>query len=233
MTSIDKRALLDQYEATGDDEAFLAAKRLYEEALADGDDPTLLLDYGYLLECHGRHSIRHAVTRYERAIELEPTWDKPHYQLIAARAALLETDRATASYRERLATSPRDVREHRFLAGALLAARAYEEARSVVEAGLRLAPSDPALIERPGDLRAGTGDPDGALRDWRQALDLDPENLSGLYSSAFLLEREGRLAEAIQAWRSIIEWSAARGFTLDTDWPNREIERLRGTLEER
>jgi len=50
-------------------------------------------------------------------------------------------------------------------------------------------------------VRAATGDPDGALADWRRALELDSENISGAYSSAFLLEREGRLEEAAAAWR--------------------------------
>ncbi|MBV8998366.1 MAG: hypothetical protein JO304_04855, partial [Solirubrobacterales bacterium] len=50
-----------------------------------------------------------------------------------------------------------------------------------------------------------------------------------LYSSAFLLEREGRLADAADAWRSIIEWNESRGFTLQTEWPKHELERLRTT----
>ena len=45
-------------------------------------------------------------------------------------------------------------------------------------------------------------------------LELEPEDIGALYSRAFLLEREGRLAEAADAWRSIIEWNEARGFTL-------------------
>jgi hypothetical protein len=44
--------------------------------------------------------------------------------------------------------------------------------------------------------------------------------------SAFLLEREGRLAEAVEAWRAIVEWNEADGYTLQTVWPKQELERL-------
>jgi hypothetical protein len=54
MAVVDKRALLDRYEAAGGEERYEQAKALYEAALAAApDDPLLLRDYyGYLLECH-------------------------------------------------------------------------------------------------------------------------------------------------------------------------------------
>jgi tetratricopeptide (TPR) repeat protein len=78
-----------------------------------------------------------------------------------------------------------------------------------------------------GEAKAGVGDPAGALADWSRALELEPEDIGALYSSAFLLEREGRLTEAGDAWRSIIEWNESRGFALQTEWPKHELERLR------
>jgi tetratricopeptide (TPR) repeat protein len=82
------------------------------------------------------------------------------------------------------------------------------------------------LIAERGEVKAATGDPDGALADWRLALELDPEDIGPLYSSAFLLEREGRLDEARDTWWVIVEWLDARGFTLQAAWPRRELERL-------
>jgi tetratricopeptide (TPR) repeat protein len=223
----DMRGLLDVYETTGDEAAFARAKPLYERAITDAPDPEVIRDYGYLMECHGRYALRQAVAQYERAIALDPDAAKPRYQLISARAALGDTDQEIAVYRERLVASPADVREHAFLAAAYLAARNYAEASMIVEAGLALAPDDPGLIEYRGDIRAATGNPEGALADWRHALQLDPQNISALYSGAFLLEREARLDEAMAAWRAIIDWSQARGYILDTEWPKRELERLR------
>ena len=52
------------------------------------------------------------------------------------------------------------------------------------------------------------------------------DKLGGLYSTAFLLEREARLTGAVEAWRAIIHWNEARGHTLQTAWPKQEVERL-------
>jgi tetratricopeptide (TPR) repeat protein len=229
---VDKDELLRQYEATGRDEAFFEARSLYEQALAASpDDAELHRKYGYLIECHARNELRKAVEQYERAIEVEPDGTKAHYQLISARAGLLEPEIPIAIYERRLTGSPKDLGSHRLLATAYLAAHQYDNARRVIEAGLALAPNDAVLIEGRGEVRAGTGDPDGALDDWRRALELNPENLSSVYSSAFLLERQGRLVEAMDAWRYIIAWSEARGFSLDSEWPKQELERLRRTAE--
>lgn len=134
----DNERLLELYEAWGDADTFAHAKRLYELALAGegASDPTVLVGHGYLLECHGRYMLRQAVAHYERAIELDPDADKPHCQLIWAYAALRETERAVARYQQRLAQSSTDVREHRFLANAYLAAQQYGEAARVLDAGL-------------------------------------------------------------------------------------------------
>lgn len=42
----------------------------------------------------------------------------------------------------------------------------------------------------------GPGIRTGALADWRRALEVDPDNIGPVYSSALLLEHEGRLQEA-------------------------------------
>jgi tetratricopeptide (TPR) repeat protein len=227
---MDKAELLALYEATGDEAVFREALPLYEQAVADAAGAEDLVGYGYLLECHGRNEIRRAVKQYELAVELDQSFDKARYQLIGARAGLREPHQEVAVYEQRLAAAPGDVREHRFLATAYLAAGSYEKARAVAERGLALAPDDWMLTYCRGEARAGLGDPDGALADWRQALSLEPEDIGALYMSAFLLEREGRIPEAIAAWTSIIEWSGARGNELDTRWPKREIARLESVL---
>jgi tetratricopeptide (TPR) repeat protein len=222
-----KKELLERYEALGEEGDFVAARSLYEQALAGEHDARALTDYGYLLESHARLELRRAVELYERAIQLDPSDDRPHYQLICARAGLQEPELPIASYEQRVARSPNDVREYRFLATAYLRAHAFGRARDAIAAGLALAPHDGPLLAMRGEARAGLGDSEGALADWRRALELEPEDIGALYSSAFLLEREGRLTEAADAWRSIIEWNESRGLTLQTDWPKRELERLR------
>jgi tetratricopeptide (TPR) repeat protein len=221
-----KEELLERYEALGEESDFLAARSLYEQALAGEHDARELTDYGYLLESHARQELRRAVELYERAIQLAPSDDKPHYQLISARAGLQEPELPIASYEQWVARSPDDVRNYRFLATAYLGAHAFGQAGDAVQAGLALAPDDGPLVAMRGEAKAGLADPEGALADWKRAIELDTEDIGALYSSAFLLEREGRPAEAADAWRSIIEWNESRGFTLQTEWPKRELERL-------
>ena len=44
-----------------------------------------------------------------------------------------------------------------------------------------------------------------------------PEDIGPLYSTAFLLERERRPEEAIDAWRQIIAWSEERGLSREAE----------------
>jgi tetratricopeptide (TPR) repeat protein len=223
---MDKRELLERYEIRGVEREYVEAK-LYEQALTRAPDARLVSDFGYLLYAHGRNELRRAVELYEQAIELDPDFDKPHLQLIAARAALEEPMLCVEIYEERVANSPGDAREYRFLAKAYLTAHAYEPAYEIVEAGLALAPNDAALVALRGEAKAGLGDPEGALADWRRAVELEPEDIGALYSSAFLLERQGRIEEAITAWHSILAWCEGRGQDLEAEWPRRELDRLR------
>jgi tetratricopeptide (TPR) repeat protein len=224
---MDKREFLDRYEARGSESDFVQARRLSRSALAERpDDPILLNDYGYLLQSHGLRAIRAAADAYRRAIELDPGWGKPRFQLITALAALREPEQAIETYQTRLAAAPDDPMEHAYLAAAYLTADRFGEAERVARDGLRLAPDDARLTNILGESLAGEGKSDEALEQWRRGFALDPDSLEGRYGSAFLLEREGRIPEAIAEWRSILDWGEQRGYALDAEWPRREIARL-------
>lgn len=222
---MDERQLLDRYETLGDEQDYEAAKPLYERAVKQARDAETLLQYGYLLECHARNELRRALALYEEAIGIDPTADKPVWQLIGAYAGLREPEWAVA-FCEQQFSAAGGLRDQRFLATAYLAAGDHEKARGAIDAGLALEPQDTRLIATRGELHAATGNADDALADWREALELDHDDIGALYSSAFLFEREGRLAEAADAWRSIIAWNETHGFTADTEWPKRELKRI-------
>jgi Flp pilus assembly protein TadD len=230
---MDKRELLELYEARGDEHDFLAAKPLYEQALAAAPDAQLFLEYGYLLECHGRWALRQAVEQYRRAVELDPDADKPRYQLIRALAAVSDTEEMVTLYTRRLASAPEDARQYRFLAAAHLAAGKHGEARAVLDAGLELTPADRMLIAQRGEAKAASGNSEGALADWRRALELDDSDIWPLYSTAFLLEREGRAAEAFEAWRSIVAWCEEHDAGLAAEYPRCELARLGVSIQNR
>src|SRR5215471_15032580 len=112
---MDKEELLERYEAYGDESVYAEARRLYEQSLAGGGgNARVLTELSYLQECHGRRSIRAAAECYHRAIAAHPQRDKPHWQLIHAKATLGEADEAIDRYRQRLTAAPADPRAHRF-----------------------------------------------------------------------------------------------------------------------
>ena len=222
-----KEDLLELYEATGDETAFREALPLFELAVANGATPEDLVHYGYLLESHARNQMREAVAQYERAIELDPEFDKARYQLIGARAGLREPETEIALYEKRLADSPGDIRQYRFAANAYLAGSMFAKALEAAKHGLSLWPDDAILLFCRADARAGLGDTEGALTDYGLALASDPEHIGPLYMKAFLLERIGRRQEAIDTWQAIFEWNDSRDYELDTIWPKKELERLR------
>lgn len=231
--STQKELLQERYEIRGDEADFIAAKALYEEALA-AQEPTaeVLRQYGFLLNCHGRNELRRAVEQYRRALELDPDADKTRYMLISTLAALFDTDEMIELYKQRVAAAPQDVRNYRFLAHAYLAVHDCLQAGRVVDSGLELAPADRVLIEARGEVKAGSGDIDGALADWRDAVEPadDDFGIGPLYSSAFLLEREGRLNEALAMWQSIVNWNERRGIELEAEYPKGELQRVQRVL---
>lgn len=226
---MDKEELRERYEATGEEQFYEQARPLYEQALADSpDDPRLLLEYGYLRQCHGQFALRDAVSLYERAITADPQQDKPHWQLIGARASLRDVTEVIPRYQEAVASAPGDPRGYRFLAYAYLQAGERDKAAAAIGAGLELAPDDAGFTELQGDLFAAADRPEDALANWRRAYDLAPDDygISMRFSSAFLLESLGRLAEAADEWRFIIRWMAERGDDIHIAWPKQMLERL-------
>jgi tetratricopeptide (TPR) repeat protein len=235
---VDKDELLERYEALGAEGDFLAARPLFEHELQERErrgqpDAALLRQYGYLLNCHGRYTIRRAIEQYERSMSLDPGDDQVQYLWMGAKASLDEAAHAVARYRERAAAVPGELRALRLLSAAHLAAKDFGGAAEVIETGLAIAPGDWMLVSNRAEVKAARGDPDGALADWRRARELNPDNLGPVYASAFLLEREGRLAEAAGQWQHIVDHCAARGWDLTAVWPRQELQRVRALLHAR
>jgi tetratricopeptide (TPR) repeat protein len=224
--------LLDEYNAVHDESAYAEAKRAYQQLLAGHpDDAGLHLEYGMLQDWHGRRSIRAAVACYERAIELDPGQDAPHFQLTHSRAALNETGHVIDLYKKRLAAAPDQIREYRFLARAYLYAGARDEAGKVIAAGRKLDPSDDGLLELEAELLDASGRREEALAIWQTFKQRgDPENLSPYYMSAFTLEALGRYAEAAAEWRHIIDWHEAHDSAIHTKWPKEMLEGIEAKI---
>ncbi len=223
--------LLNEYDALSDEGAYPEAAQAYEQLLAvEPDDPRLYVEYGLLQQFRGQKSMRAAAGYFERAIELGPHDDQPHYQLIFVRAALHETERLIDLYKKRLAATPDQIREYRFLAGAYLAGGALEEARKVITAGRKLDADDAALMSTEADLLEAEGRREESLA-VRQALKgRDPDDLSPYYMSVFTLETLGRYEEATAEWRYIIRWLESHDMAIQSAWPKEMLQGIEAKM---
>ena len=227
--------LMTDYEALGPrpggEAAYTEGMLAYQQLLAEHpEDARLHLEYGYLQECRARTLIRAAIGCYERAIELDPDWDKPHNQLILAWSALVDSQHVIDQYKKRLAAAPDQIREYRFLANAYLLNGAYEEAGHVIAAGRRLEPDDDGLLGIEAGLLDSTGRREEALALWQRLKERDPEDLSPYFMSAFALEALGRYQEAAAEWRYIISWLEAHDDAVHTIWPKEMLAGMEAKL---
>ena len=135
-------------------------------------------------------------------------------------------------YEARLAESPGDADAYRFLALAYFYDHDHPAAARVIAAGLERFPGEPGLIEQQGDLYAVTGRPEDALTWWRRAARAAPDDygISMHYSAAFLLERLGRLAEAADEWRFIVNWCEEHDATIEATWPRQMLQGIEAAL---
>ena len=227
--------LMNEYEALGPrpggESAYTQGMLAYQQLLAEyPQDARLHLEFGYLQECRGRNLIRAAAGCYERAIELDPDWDKPHYQLILARSALVESERVIDLYKQRLAAAPDQIREYRFLAHAYLRNGALEEASQVIAAGRRLEPDDARLLDIEAEVLDTAGRREEALAIWQRLKGRDPEDLSPYFMSAFTLEALGRYREAAAEWHYIIGWMETHDDAVHTTWPKEMLAGIEAKL---
>jgi protein O-GlcNAc transferase len=230
---MDKEELLLRYECEGGEDLYAEARLLFEVALAEHPgDARLLNAYGYLLECHGRRMIREAARYFERAIGADPDRAKPRFQHIGALAALHDSYELIPRYEAWLAEHPGDATAYQLLALLYLYDHDHDRAARVIAAGLERFPGDAGLIEQQGDLYARTGRPGDALAWWRRAAQAAPDDygISMHYSAAFLLERLGRLAEAADEWRFIVNWCKEHDAAIEAQWPREMLQRIEAAL---
>ena len=85
---MDPATLLRRYEVTGDQDTFIQAKALYEQALAASpEEPRTHMNYGYLLECHARNVMRRA-TSARIACSQRRTWQLTATKMLSGSSTL-------------------------------------------------------------------------------------------------------------------------------------------------
>ena len=218
--------LLSAYESGKDEESYRAAKAEFEKRLPE-NDPRDIKCYAYLLELRAWEYLKRAEAGYKQAIALgKPTFQRPLNRLLMK---LHRAGEGVEASRAILAESPDDVGAHITMAQALQLAGQYDAAWETAQAAMGRFPQNAELLCTAGDIRRDMGEYPHALDLWRQAYDLNPEDMAcALYSIACHYYDRGEKAEGRAAWQAVIDWLEARGYECETAWPREMLAKLEG-----
>ncbi|MBD2860559.1 tetratricopeptide repeat protein [Paenibacillus oceani] len=198
--------LIRLYESKGEPKYFDEAhERLTQEISENPDNADLLRQLSYLHECKASREIRKAAGLLEKAIELSPEEPAFHRQLVRLRSRALEDNRSVQYYKKWIHARPDDAVGYTMLAEVYLKMFQLEEARKVIETGLKIHPAQFDLILLEGELFAKQGMIDSALASWKRACELDPANAELHEKVGEQHAKFGRLDHALGYWEKARE----------------------------
>jgi tetratricopeptide (TPR) repeat protein len=145
-----------------------------------------------------------AIAEWRKALEMNPSDASMHLNLGVALSRAGRALEALEEYRKGLAKNPNDPDLYSHIGMALSESGRYVDAIAHFEKGLSLqskdvSPADRATVyDHLGRARAGTGDMNGAIKDFAEANKLHPNFGPYLYDNALALTQVDRLDEAQQ-----------------------------------
>lgn len=148
----------------------------------------------------------------------------------ATPAAHMSPAQMITELEQRIERAPQDPEPRMWLARVYMAEARYAEAVTVFEALNALAPDQPAILLQYADALAMThqgkiGAKAAALI--RRALELDPDNLTGLWLSGVAADQEGRAREALDFLQR------ARAASVATETPTDDLDAMIAEIETR
>jgi len=117
---------------------------------------------------------------------------------------------AEAAWRRSIVANPADPAPRQALLKFLVEQKRFDEAFTLTEASLKLAPKDSNLLVDHGLLELQRGHPDQALADWERALRADSSKSAAHLYLAHELDLEGKAQDAVAHYRSYLERVAQR-----------------------
>ncbi len=132
---------------------------------------------------------------YRQALALDPDFSEALTNLGLLREKSGTAAEAEACYRRAIALNPRCIENHLNLALLLLNGRRFAEAEAESLQAIRLAPRSPQAWSNFGVILACMQRENEAERCYRTALGLDDAHAGACFNLAYILLRQGRLAE--------------------------------------
>jgi len=166
----------------------------------------LLLVWGTVDQLRHYLSLRSEdMTSLQRAAVLDAFDSQLQMRLARKQMENGNSDQAESAWRRAIQTNPSDPGPKQALLKFLLEQKRLDEALSLTEASLKYSPNDPNLLVNHGFLSLQFDHPNQALKDWKQALNIDPnQSLAHLYL-ANELDRENKAQEAAAHYRAFLE----------------------------
>jgi tetratricopeptide (TPR) repeat protein len=147
-------------------------------------------------------NLRQATRWFERAIEADPSFARPHAMWVCARSGLPDFDWDDGERRTQraLELDPNDPEANRVMGSILMHRGAFDAARKFHEKAMTLSPSDAYVKGRSAAFYNFSGEPERALRLLDEAEQLDPFlHVWCIEERVAALCNLGQFAEAIEA----------------------------------
>jgi tetratricopeptide (TPR) repeat protein len=152
-----------------------------------------------------REDFRGAAEAFEGCLKYRPAWPEAHANLALAYSGLGERDHAERLYEKMLDADPKSLDALRGLAALSIQANDFETALEFHVRLIDLGESSPEVLYNAGLMYEKAGQPDKAVRLYRDAIAQQPDMAEALLNLGRILEANGKADEARACWSKALE----------------------------
>ena len=173
----------------------------YQEALKiNSKSPRTLLALGQAFEAQDNHE--RALECYLAAVKIQPKFLRAHEALARLYQRLDRKDEAARHLKQATAISPKNVERHFQLAQALMANGQNDEAVKVLKTVMKVAQDQSSEVaRRVGEAMLTMGLNDEAEEAFRQALEVNPQDIHLFNRLGIAFRKQGKFREAVDNYR--------------------------------
>ncbi len=227
--------LLAVYEASGEFEDFLAARREFQKLLASGnysrDD---LRSYGILNQYLMQHSADEAMLNFNKVLEA-PERDSVYYSTWRQKLSLMvqmgEWKKAVQKVQEQLDSDKDNPEYWAMLIHVYERSDQVKKAQEYLNKALQMFPDNAIFHIYAGDLYRAQGNYDAAFLHWEKSLSLDDRFMDARYAMASCYEEIGRYDKAYAAWRALASEMERRGWVIEKDYPVKMAQKCKAKMQ--
>jgi transcriptional regulator with XRE-family HTH domain len=215
-------------------EDFARAEQAFKSLLENNENCTHdnLMFYAVLYSMRSQDYVDKAIELFTKSIELgETVKDADYYKAQRLLIGFLyRNNRIHESVNKHEAlvhNEPNNIQNLISLTIVYWHMKEFEKAWDVIVPGLKIEPENAILLYWAGEISKNFGKYEDAINFWDKSYEIDKEIPDNLFSKAFLYQELGKDEKAIEMWEEIIKWLEIRGYDVDTQFPKRELTKLK------